>query len=115
VSDEYGIVANSMETDKIFRLGAKAWLSGGTGGEGWHRFKWIAHSRGSRIVEKWAPTVRFGNFRAAWVPDHLRDRVWYMRGTRDEMEKRASELNEFADDLRRKHVNRRPSHQATFS
>jgi hypothetical protein len=111
---EYGIVANVMEADRAFRLGAKAWLAGGTGGEGWDKFEWIAHSRGSRIIRKWAPSVRFGRFRAAWVPEHLRERVWYMRGTREEMEKQAAALNVHAEQLRTKMVNRRPSYQAKF-
>lgn len=114
MSEEYGIVANSMEADRVFRLGAKAWLAGGTGGEGWDKFEWIAHSRGSRVVRKWAPTVRFGNFRAAWVPEHLRERIWYIRGSRDEMEKTAAALNVHAEQLRAKMVNRRQSHQAVF-
>ena len=105
--NEYGIVANSVETDRVFRLGAKAWLCGGTGGEGWDRFRWIAHSRSSRVIEKWAPTERFGNFRAAWIPEHLRERIWYIRGSRGEMEKQAAALNVHADQLRAKMTNRR--------
>jgi len=108
---EYGIVANVAEVDRIFRLGAKAWLSGGTGGNGWDEFKWIATSRGGRIVEKWAPTWRFTNFRAAWIPEHLRERVYCqllgMPGTRAAMEARAAELNAYADELRTKHPQRR--------
>lgn len=106
-SMEFGIVANVIETDRLARTGAKAWLIGGTGGEGWHRFVWHVMTRGSRYIEKWMPTHRMGNFRAAWVPEHLRDRVAYMRGTRPEMETRAVELNKFADDLRATQVNRR--------
>jgi hypothetical protein len=34
---DYGIVANVVETDRLFRKGAKAWLANGTGGEGWHK------------------------------------------------------------------------------
>jgi hypothetical protein len=104
----YGIVANIIEPDQVFRLGAKAWLAGGTGGEGWYKFQWIAFSRGSRIVCKWAPTYRFGNFRAAWVPEHLRDRVRYVRGTREEMEKQAAGLNALAEEWRAQRALRRP-------
>jgi hypothetical protein len=104
---EYGIVANVVETDRIFRNGAKAWIADGTGGEGWERFKWIAHSRGGRIIEKWAPTVRFAQFRAKWIPEHLRDRICYLRGTREEMETLAKQLCEDADRQRTEHPNRR--------
>lgn len=111
VVSEYGIVANVTETDRIFRLGAKAWLSGGTGGNGWDEFKWIATSRGGRIIEKWAPTWRFANFRAAWIPEHLRERVDFhmlgIPGTREEMEACAAEISAFADELRTKHPHRR--------
>lgn len=105
--DEYGVVANVLETDRLFRKGAKAWLVGGTGGEGWHRFKWIALTRSPRRAEKWAPTTRFHNFRAAWIPDHMQDRVWYFRGTREEIEELATKLNQFADREREQHPSRR--------
>jgi hypothetical protein len=114
VTEEYGIVANSMEADRAFRLGAKAWLVGGTGGEGWNRFEWVAMTRGGRRVRKWAPTVRFGNFRAAWIIPELQNEFLYMSGSREEMEELAVNLNNHADDLRAKMVNRRPSYQASF-
>lgn len=101
---EYGIVANVIESDKVFRVGDKCWLAGGTGGEGWSRFVWIANK--GRMIERWVPTHRFDNFRAAWVPEHLRNQVYYMRGTREEMESRARELCEFADKEREAHPNR---------
>lgn len=104
---EYGIVANVIEPDRQLRSGAKVWLAGGTGGEGWYRFRWIGlRHGGGRPIEKWAPTHRFGNFRAAWVPEHLRESVYWMRGTREEMEARATELNKFAESERIEHPNR---------
>ena len=109
---EYGIVANVVEPDRVFRMGAKAWIAGGTGGEGWDRFEWIAHSRGSRIIMKWAPTVRFDKFRAAWIPEHLRDRITGMmetRGSRAAMEAQAAFLNRHAEQLRATMPNRRLS------
>lgn len=104
---EFGIVANVLETDRSLRKGAKAWLAGGTGGEGWTRFQWIAMTRGGRTVEKWAPTTRFHNFRAAWIPSHLQARVYWLRGTRPEMEKTARKLDAFAETERAAHPNRR--------
>jgi hypothetical protein len=103
----YGIIANSFERDRVFRNGAKVWLVGGTGGEGWHKFVWTGISRGGRVVTKWAPTERFHNFRAAWIPDHMKDNVWYFRGSREEMEYRAKELETFAASLRETMTNRR--------
>ncbi len=104
--EKFGIVANCIETDRVFRKGAKAWLFGGTGGEGWYRFQWIAKSKGGRNVSKWAPTSRFDGFRAAFIPPHMLDRVWYITGTRQEMEAKAIELNEFANTLRTEKPNR---------
>lgn len=106
-SPEYGIVANSLESDPIFRDGAKVWIVGGTGGEGRTRFIWFGLNRTGYNVRKWAPTARFGNFRAAWIPLHLRDRVGYIVGSRSDMEATAAQLNEFAQNERDKHQRRR--------
>ena len=103
MDNDYGIVANVAGVDRVFRKGAKCWLVWGTGGEGWYLFQWWGCSRGGRRIQKWSPTVRFTNFRAAWIPDHLKDRiVGYPcgRGTREEMEDLAEKLNEFVKQLR---------------
>ncbi len=110
---DFGIVANVVEVDRLFRLGAKAWLADGTGGEGWERFKWIALARGGRRIEKWCPTWRFGNFRAAFIPPPLSKHIFYIRGTRAEMEETAKQLADFADKLREKHPDRRGQRGAT--
>jgi hypothetical protein len=106
---EYGVVGNVKETDRVFRGGAKVWIAGGTGGEGAHRFEWIGMSRGGRIITKWAPTMRFSNFRAAWIPLHLRDQVRWVRGDRPTMEAYAANLNTWAEEMRAEHPNRRKS------
>lgn len=104
---EYGVIGNVSETDRVFRKGAKVWLTGGTGGEGAYRFQWIGMSRGGRVVEKWAPTTRFSNFRAAWVPKHLQERVTWIRGSKEDVEKYAADLNKWADEMRAESPNRR--------
>lgn len=94
---DYGIVANVATADRVFRLGAKAWIAGGTGGAGLDSFEWIATSRGGRVVRKWAPTKRFSNFRDKWIPAHLDQHVkggMGTRGNRREMEELAAKLNE---------------------
>jgi hypothetical protein len=99
----YGIVANVIEdADKLFRDGAKVWIAGGTGGAGWERFEFFGKSIGGRDIRKWAPTSRFDNFRAAWIPEHLREEIRYMTGSRRECERRAAELDAFAVELRNK-------------
>ena len=51
--------------------------------------------------------MRFNNFRAAWVPPHLRDRVYYLRGSREEMIETAKKLEAFAAGERKAHPGRR--------
>ncbi|HEV7768736.1 MAG TPA: hypothetical protein VGQ76_27335, partial [Thermoanaerobaculia bacterium] len=109
IEGEYGIVANCIEIDRLFRLGAKVWLGQGTGGEGWHRFVFIGLARGGRYIEKWTPTFRFDYFRPAWIPPHLCSRIWGIlgtRGTREEMTSIAKQLNVFAKNDRAAHPNR---------
>lgn len=104
----YVIVANVREPDRVLRKGAKVWLTGGTGGEGWTRFKWHGLSHGGRRLEKWAPIYRFDTFRAKWMPEHIRALFPYVyfSGTREEMTARARELEIFAQAERARHPNR---------
>jgi hypothetical protein len=99
---EFGIVANVGEPDRALRLGAKCWLVGGTGGEGWSRFRWCGMSRSGRVIEKWCVTERFSNFRAAFIPPPLRTKYphLYIEGSRPEVEELAKRLNEFRASLR---------------
>lgn len=99
---EYGIVANVIEPDRVFRLGAKCLLIGGTGGEGWYRFEWQGMARNGRRVKKWTPTERFGNFRAQWIRPEIRDHhFFYIMGTREDMQKCAENMNKFREELRK--------------
>jgi len=100
---EYGIVANILEVDRAFRFGAKAWMAQWeSGGE---RARWVALSRGGRIIEKYASVHRFKNFRCAWIPEHLRKRI-FQRGTRKEMEEYALFWEKRAEEARSDHPNR---------
>lgn len=101
MAGEYGIVANVAGVDRVARQGSKAWLVGGTGGEGWYRFKWLCRTRSGTLAIKWIPTKRMGNFRCAWIPDHVRDAAdghIYICGSREEMGTTAAEMNKFAAD-----------------
>jgi hypothetical protein len=101
----YGVCANVYETDRIFRMGAKAWLGFATGGH--DRCKWLAQARRGRwLHEKWAPIMRFHNFRAAFVPPPLIG-VISVRGTREEMAALAQSLEDAAKEIRTQHPNRR--------
>lgn len=77
----FGIVAN-VASDRVLRTGAKVWL---------HRCNGDAEcpvvhgiSKRGRLVEKYTHFKRLTNYRAAWIPEHLRDRViltWPDKGT----------------------------------
>lgn len=99
---EFGVVANIEVTDRILRNGTKVWLIGGTGGEGWDRFVVHGLSRSPRRIEKWIPTKRLSNFRAAWMPPHIREKFPhpYFSGSRSEMEELAANLDIYAESLR---------------
>jgi hypothetical protein len=68
----YGIVANVL-SDRVLRTGAKVWI---------HRCNGDAEcpvvsgvSKSGRYVTKYTHYKRLTNFRAAWVPEHMRERV----------------------------------------
>lgn len=96
MSDEdlFAVVANLREADGALRVGAKCWLIGGENGDGGERRMWSGLSIGGRRITKWAPTKRFQNFRAAWVPLEIRAEFQGCMGTRAEMERWAALLNE---------------------
>lgn len=98
---EYGIVANALETEPTFRIGAKVWLCHGDNGDGFeNRVFYGLGKGGGRKIEKWARTIRFHNFRCAWVPENLRFRVLSHRGTRAEVEVWAKEIDELVEGRR---------------
>lgn len=97
----HGIVANVVGVDRIARLGSKAWLVDGTGGQGWYRFKWLCRTRSGKLIVKWIPTKRMSNFRCAWIPDHVREAAngcLYISGSREDMIKTASRMSNFLAD-----------------
>jgi hypothetical protein len=101
---EFGIVANVRDPDHVLRLGAKVWIVGGTGGEGWHRFVVRGLAKSGHPIEKWCPTKRLHNFRAAWIPPKIRTENphIYMQGEKAEMVERAELMEAFASELREK-------------
>jgi len=109
MENEFGIVANVVETDHVLRLGAKAWLvHAESGGE---RVVVSAKSRGGRCVEKHTSLTRLANFRAAWIPEHVRSGLFIREsGTRADMEARAMFWNARADEERVLHPNRVTGH-----
>lgn len=85
----FGVVANVL-TDRVLRTGAKVWIHRHNG----DAERPIVHglNRSGRIVEKYTSYKRLTNFRAAWIPDHLLDRIGFRWETK-------VEAQEFADTL----------------
>lgn len=111
---EYGIVANVIETDRVLRKGAKVWLVGGDSGGGWAHLEVNGLARNGRPVTKVLPITRLDNFRAAWMPEHVRPKIGSgilirhgFSGTREEMAATAKGFAENADLERAAHPNRR--------
>jgi hypothetical protein len=105
MSGKYGIVANLCEPDRVFRINSKCWLIRNTGGCGWYVFVWLGRNKGGRLVEKWTFTKKFHNFRAAWIPEHIRnitDDFITLSGTREEMQEIAASMETFASEIRSK-------------
>ncbi len=65
----FGIVAN-VKSEKVLRLGAKVWICR-CNGDAEHPFV-TGLSRGGRTVEKYTHYRKLENYRAKWVPEHMR-------------------------------------------
>lgn len=107
MTEEYGVTANVIETDRLLRKGAKVWLIGGWNGGGFERVEVRGASRSGRPIEKMVPIARLGNFRVGWLPEHLRGRVVHHIGSRSAMTEWAASLARLADAEREDHPNRR--------
>ena len=95
-NERYGIIANVSGIDRFLRLGSKAWLISTLNSDGWTRFKWLGRTRGGSLAQKKVTNKRFGNFRAAWIPDsilNIGDFDGTAIGTKDEMVSLANKLN----------------------
>ena len=68
----FGVVAN-VASDRVLRTGAKVWIERCNGDAECPVVRGC--SKSGRVVEKYTHYKRLTNFRAAWIPEHLRDRV----------------------------------------
>jgi len=68
----YGIVAN-VKSDRVLRTGTKVWIHY-CNGDALCPFV-SGLSKSGRYVQKFTNYKRLVNFRAAWIPQHMRDRV----------------------------------------
>lgn len=72
---EWGVKANLAEPRSAMRTGSLVWVVFTNPGRGGESLFVLARSRGGRLIQTWIGTKRLTNLRAAWVPEHLRDRV----------------------------------------
>lgn len=89
VAPLYGIVANVV-ADKALRTGAKVWIEY-CNGDAEHPFV-RGLSKSGRPIEKYTAYKRLTNFRAAWVPPNMRERMGWAWEDKAAAEKLAGEL-----------------------
>lgn len=99
LSKEWGIVAN-VQADKALRIGAKVTILESHGDAS--QVKVRGCSKSGRVIEKYIPFKRLKNFRAAWIPEKLRDEIhhWHKFETKDKAAQYASGLNKLWKDVR---------------
>lgn len=68
----FGVVAN-VASDRVLRTGAKVWIERCNGDAECPVVRGC--NKSGRVVEKYTHYKRLTNFRAAWIPEHLRQRV----------------------------------------
>lgn len=68
----YGLAANVI-SDRVLRTGAKVWIHYCNGNAACPIVTGM--SKSGRIVQKFTHYKRMTNFRAAWIPEHMRERI----------------------------------------
>ena len=97
LTEEWGVHCNVAEPRKASRTGAKAWIMLCNPGWGGERLEILVRSRGGREIVIWEARKHLKDFRAGWVPEHLR-RSWGARhvmtwSTREEAQAWADTMN----------------------
>lgn len=87
----YGLIANVL-SDRILRTGAKVWINYCNGDAACPTVYGL--SKSGRMVRKYTHYKRLTNFRAAWIPEHWRDRLADQWATKEEAAKHAATLAE---------------------
>lgn len=67
--DRWGVVAN-YDGDSYVSAGALCWLASVNGGA--ERYEFVVQSRGGRLIRRYMERDRLSNWRAKFVPPHLR-------------------------------------------
>jgi hypothetical protein len=82
MNDKFGIVANVLN-DRVLRTGAKVWISHG---DLISPFV-FGISKSGRVVGKYMRYKRLIKYRVAWIPMHMRERIWFQYSEKKDAEK----------------------------
>jgi len=93
----FGIVANVL-SDRVLRTGAKVWINRCNGDAKCPVVRGC--SKSGRKVQKYTHYKRLTNFRAAWIPEHLRADIAWQWPERKKAEATAAYLAEMWADVR---------------
>lgn len=93
----FGLVAN-VASDRVLRTGAKVWIERCNGDAECPVVRGC--SKSGRVVEKYTHYKRLTNFRAAWIPEHLRDRVIWQWPDKEQAQQVAEKLSRMWADVR---------------
>jgi len=85
----YGLIANVM-SDRVLRTGAKVWIHYCNGDAACPIVTGL--SKSGRTIQKFTHYKRLTSFRAAWIPEHMLERVSWQWETK-------AEAAEFAEKL----------------
>ena len=93
--NQFGIVANVL-SDRVLRTGAKVWvtLTFGTCG------RVAGLNKGGRKTEKVTHYKRLTNFRAAWIPEHMRGDIFMSWETKADASEWAASVAAIYKDVR---------------
>ena len=89
MNDKFGIVANVI-SDRVLRTGAKVWIMRVNGDAACPLV--IGMTKSGRMIEKYTHFKRLTNFRAVWIPEHLRGRIAKFSDDKAEMQRSAEFL-----------------------
>ncbi len=103
--NDFGIVANVVEIDRVFRLGAKLTIIRLNPGGGNDRLFVSGMSRGGFYIEKYIPIWRLDKFRAKWLKPKLKMKTAVF-SSKETMSAKAAELSIIADRFRKERPNR---------
>ena len=69
----YVVVGNFAELDSSIRLGSKVYVVGGRNGDGFQTRKCVVRFRHGNLRSVWVNMKKLKNFRAAWLPQHIKE------------------------------------------